>query len=123
MIKKLFFIVCFLICSSLAAEESTDNIIKTNESDVYLKNVKCDDTGSRLTFNVVNKSEKYVWQIHMTVFDPSGDPIAQEKVQLKYGYYIRPQSGYAGSMFFKNCKTLELTHKLSFTVDKTRYPH
>ena len=120
--KKLLLVHCFLFCSSLVAGESSSNIIQTNHPDVYLKNIKCDDTNSRITFNVVNKSDKHVWQINMVLIDPSGDPIAQEKLSLKYGYYINPQSGYAGSIYLKNCKALELTHKLSFTVDKTRYP-
>jgi hypothetical protein len=115
--KSLLLFSCLFLSSSLVADDSSSSVIQTNEPDVYIKNTKCEDN-YRLAFNVVNKSNQDVWAIYMTVFDPSGDPIEQGKVELKYGNYIRPQSGYASSMYLKNCPQLEKTHKLSFTVKK-----
>jgi hypothetical protein len=117
--NKLLLASCFFLCSSLVAEESSYNIIQTNHSDVYIKNAQCEDN-YRLTFNVVNKSDKYVWRVNLTVYDPSGDPVDQGKLEFKYPNYIRAQSGYAGSIGIKNCKALEKTHKLSFTVEKEK---
>lgn len=117
--NKILLASCFFLCSSLMADESSSNIIQTNHSDVYIKNAQCEDN-YRLTFNVVNKSDKYVWRVNLTVYDPSGDPVDQGKLEFRYPNYIRAQSGYAGSIGIKNCRTLEKTHKLSFTVDKEK---
>ena len=123
MINKILLASCFFLCSNLVADESSSNIIKTNDPDVYLKNVQCDDTQPRINFNLVNKSDTQVYEIKMVLIDSGGDPIAQEKITLKYGNYINPQTGYAGSFRLKNCKTLEQTHKLNFIVSKTRYSY
>lgn len=116
---KILLASCFFLCSSLVAGESSSNIIQTNHPDIYIKNAQC-QINDNLTFNVVNKSDKSVWRVNLTVYDPSGDPIDQAKFELKSSHAIRAQSGYAGSMYIRNCKTLEKTHKLSFTVDKEK---
>jgi hypothetical protein len=113
--KKLLLTSCFLLCSSLIAEESSDNIIQTNVPNVYVKNIMCDPQNDyRLTFNVVNKSDKKVYSYTMVVYDLSGDPIDNQVAKLKTS--ILPDSGLSSSFYMKNCKVREKSLRLRFSV-------
>jgi hypothetical protein len=113
--KKLLLTTCFLICSSLIAEESSDNIIQTNVPNVYVKNIMCDPQNDyRLNFNVVNKSDKKVYAWNMIVYDLSGDPIDNQVTNLKTS--LLPDSGLSSSFYMKNCKVREKTLKLRFSI-------
>ncbi len=101
--KKLFLLLLFF-SSAISAEDRYE----TNVPDVYIKNFQC--TNENVTFNVVNKTDKYVLNVYLNIFDETGDPI--DKLENKYAESIAPQSGK--SMWIPtSCKKIK---KFGFSV-------
>lgn len=82
MIKIIFILLTLLSSSAAFAEDRYE----TNVSDVYIKNFQC--TNGNATFNLVNKTDKYVLNVYLNIFDAAGDPI--DKLENKYAEGIAP---------------------------------
>lgn len=104
MIKIIFILLTLLSSSAAFAEDRYE----TNVSDVYIKNFQC--TNGNATFNLVNKTDKYVLNVYLNIFDAAGDPI--DKLENKYAEGIAPQSGKA-MWIVTNCKKI---NKFGFSV-------
>jgi uncharacterized protein YxeA len=85
--QKIVLILLLLVSTSAFSAERFD----TNLPNVYVKNFSC--SGSRATFNVVNKSNSWVTSVYINVFDADGDPIDKTEISS----YIGPNSGKADS--------------------------
>jgi len=105
MIKIIFILLTLLFTSGIFAEVDK---YETNVPDVYIKNFQC--TNENVTFNLVNKTDKYVLNVYLNIFDGTGDPI--DKLENKYAESIAPQSGK--SMWIPaSCKKIK---KFGFSV-------
>lgn len=102
---KKIFLLSLLLLSSLAVAEDR---YETNVPDVYIKNFQC--TNGNATFNLVNKTDKYVLNVYLNIFDEAGDPI--DKLENKYAESITPQSGKA-MWISTNCQKIK---KFGFSV-------
>jgi len=81
--KKIALII-LLAFSSLAFSE--DKFV-TNFPDVFIKNFSC--SSGKATFNVVNKSNRFITNVYLNVFDNDGDPV--NKIRISGG--VSPNSG------------------------------
>lgn len=70
-----------LLLTLLPALLYADEITKTNNPDVYVKNLKCIG-GFMFTGNLINKSENKIYQARADFFDKDGDPINALRLQF-----------------------------------------
>lgn len=96
--------IILLAFSSLAFSE--DKFV-TNFPDVFIKNFSC--SSGRATFNVVNKSNFYILDVYVNVFDKDGDPI--NKVRISGG--VAANSGKE-DFHFLDCNKLS---RIGFSVN------
>ncbi|MDA9096942.1 hypothetical protein N9J50_01265 [Methylophilaceae bacterium] len=101
--KYLIACIMVLFCSlSFAADKYL-----TDVPGVYIKNFKCKD--NYMSGNLVNKSDKYIGNIYLNLFDEDGDPINRINIS---GAYATANSGRAFSQRF-SCSTL---YKIGFST-------
>ena len=84
-----------------------DELTKTNNPDVYIKNLKCIG-GFLFTGNLINKSNNKIYQARADFFDKDGDPI--NALSLKF-LDIPPNTGKEID-FGPGCKE-DLKYKIS----------
>jgi hypothetical protein len=102
--KKLF-LLSLLLSSAAFAEERYE----TNVPDIYIKNFEC--SNGNATFNLVNKSNKFVNHVYLNIFDDTGDPI--DKLENQFADGIPSQSGKS-MWIVTNCKKIK---KFGFSVN------
>ena len=105
MIKIIFILFTLLFSPGIFAEEVR---YETNVPDVYIKNFQC--ANGTVTFNLVNKTDKYVLNVYLNIFDATGDPI--DKLENQYAKGVAPQSGKS-MLIYANCKKID---KFGFSV-------
>ena len=94
--NKLVLILVFLLTPLVSLAET----LQTNISGVTVKNFQC--SGGNVTFNVVNKTNKFLYSLFINIFDNENDPIDKIFVNLST---LAPNSGseYTKSV---NCNKL-----------------
>lgn len=97
-------LIILLAFSSLAFSQDK---FDTNFPDVYVKNFSC--SAGKATFNVVNKSNKYINSVYINLFDNDGDPV--DKKFISGG--ISPNSGKADFQLL-DCSKLS---RIGFSVN------
>ena len=97
-------LIALLIFSTTAFSEDK---YATNDPEVFIKNFIC--SGGKTTFNVVNKSQRYVYRVNLNLFDKDGDPI--NKIAIAYG--IDKASGREFSISLQ-CEKIQ---RIGFSVD------
>ena len=102
--KALFIAFVFFISFNAVAEGD----FATNSPEVFVKNFTC--SGTRATFNVVNKSNKTITAVNINIFDSAGDPIDQKTI---YDFYISPNSGKEVYKDYMNCSKIQ---RVGFSV-------
>jgi hypothetical protein len=104
--NKLILILVFLLTPLVSLAET----LQTNIEGVTVKNFQC--TANRVSFNVVNKSDKNLSFLHINIFDSDNDPIDKIWIDLSY---LAPNSGKEYSKSFVQCNKFT---RIGITVNK-----
>jgi len=103
-IMKKLLLILFLFSSAAFAEDRYE----TNEPDIYIKNFEC--SSGIASFNLVNKSNKFVTHVYLNIFDDTGDPI--DKLENQFAAGVPAQSGKS-MLIVTTCKKIK---KFGFSV-------
>lgn len=101
--------VCLLFYSSLLF---SDQAFKTDIPDILVKNFVCHDITNWASFNLVNRSDKHVWGITLSIIDKEGDTLDIKSASL---VAVSPKSGSEIQIENINCSTLR-KNKVAFSI-------
>jgi hypothetical protein len=90
----------------------SDQVFKTDIPDILVKNFICHDVTDWVGFNLVNRSDKHVWGITLSIIDKEGDIL-----DVKSASYtsVPPKSGSEVQITNVNCNTLR-KNKVAFSI-------
>lgn len=104
--NKLVLILVFLLTPIVSFAET----LQTNVPGVTVKNFQC--ANSRVTFNLVNKSDKILYTLYINIFDSENDPIDKIFIGLDS---LASNSGKEYSKNYVQCNKLS---RIGITVNQ-----
>ena len=102
--KKLILVVVFLLTPLVSLAET----LQTNVPGVIVKNFQC--SSNKVTFNLVNKSDKLLMSLYINIFDNENAPI--DKISVDIGYL----AANSGKEYSKSVNCSKLT-RVGITVN------
>ena len=105
---KKILLISLLFYSNLSF---SDQVFKTDIPDIVVKNFICHE-GIGVRFNLVNRTDKAVWNITLFIIDKDGDTLDSKSA---FAISVPPKSGSEVEIGGVNCNTLR-KNKVAFSI-------